>query len=94
MAAEGSEPTPAQLVVLGEKGRSQLQRDMRDRILATVAGGCSQGLGWAGLVLEGRGGARRPSRGCVPHPCCGQRQPVTASQPANAVGQRCASHFG
>lgn len=38
VAAEGSEPTPAQLVVLGEKGRSQLQRDMRDRIFATVAG--------------------------------------------------------
>lgn len=34
LAAEGKEN---QLVVIGEKGRSQLQRDMRDSIAATVA---------------------------------------------------------
>ena len=27
-------------VVMGEKGRSQLQRDMRESIYATIAGGC------------------------------------------------------
>lgn len=37
--ASADAPLEALLVVMGEKGRSQLQRDMRSSIYATVAGG-------------------------------------------------------
>ncbi|EFN53540.1 hypothetical protein CHLNCDRAFT_32096 [Chlorella variabilis] len=37
VASEGGEPNEALLVVMGEKGRSQLQRDQRNSIYATVA---------------------------------------------------------
>jgi len=37
--ASADAPSEALLVVMGEKGRSQLQRDMRSSIYATVAGG-------------------------------------------------------
>ena len=40
-ASEGGEPNEALLVVMGEKGRSQLQRDQRNSIYATVAGGAA-----------------------------------------------------
>lgn len=38
-AADSGEAAPEMmLVVMGEKGRAQLQRDMRDNIYGTVAG--------------------------------------------------------
>ena len=38
--ASADAPQETLLVVMGEKGRSQLQRDMRSEIYATIAGGC------------------------------------------------------
>lgn len=46
-ATEGAAPAEMLLVVMGEKGRSQLQRDMRESIYATVAGA------WGGIVQRG-----------------------------------------
>ena len=37
--ASADAPQETLLVVMGEKGRSQLQRDMRSEIYATIAGG-------------------------------------------------------
>lgn len=37
-AGEGAAAQENMLVIMGEKGRSQLQRDMRDSIFATIAG--------------------------------------------------------
>ncbi len=56
--AAGGEGAAAQeniLVVMGEKGRSQLQRDMRSSIFATIAGALWPAAQVAGvLAAEGR----------------------------------------
>lgn len=60
-AAGGEGPAENMLVVMGEKGRSQLQRDMRDRIFATVAGARDEGWlvrGWWGWLRLERAGRR------------------------------------
>ena len=51
--ASADAPQETLLVVMGEKGRSQLQRDMRAEIYATIAGGCWAG---AGIALPSAGG--------------------------------------
>lgn len=55
-AGEGAAAQENMLVVMGEKGRSQLQRDMRNSIFSTIAGGCTVvGRGAQGLnVLRAR----------------------------------------
>ena len=54
--APSEEPSQTLLVVMGEKGRSQLQRDMRDSIYATVAGA---------RAAPGRAGLPRRRRCCA-----------------------------
>ena len=77
---EGDTPKETQLFILGEKGRSQLQRDMRASICATVTGARGGDAAVCHLVFllmlcGSRGHARRASLppSCVPLCLCARQ---------------------